>query len=69
MLESSSGPWLSCNRSKSVATFQGELLIFGRGNLVWLGSVGKASLFASVFFRSLVGSTIIDACAKATVKG
>ncbi|RZR80276.1 hypothetical protein BHM03_00006271 [Ensete ventricosum] len=39
------------------------------GNLVWLASVGKASLFASASFRSSVGSSIVDACTKAAVGG
>ncbi|RWV89057.1 hypothetical protein BHE74_00033641 [Ensete ventricosum] len=38
-------------------------------NLIWLASMGKASLSASVSFCSSVGSPVIDACAKAMVRG
>ncbi|RZS20994.1 hypothetical protein BHM03_00053579 [Ensete ventricosum] len=39
------------------------------GDLVWLASVGGASLFTSTFFHSLVGSSVVDACIKAVVQG
>ncbi|RWW21745.1 hypothetical protein GW17_00014087 [Ensete ventricosum] len=39
------------------------------GNIIWLASVGKVSLFTSASFRSSVGSPVVNACAKATVGG
>ncbi|RRT46418.1 hypothetical protein B296_00046418, partial [Ensete ventricosum] len=38
------------------------------GDLVWLASVGEASFFVSVSFRS-VDSPIVNACTKAVVGG
>ncbi|RWV98721.1 hypothetical protein BHE74_00047126 [Ensete ventricosum] len=39
------------------------------GDLVWLASVGGASLFASASFHSSVGSSVVNACTKVVVGG
>ncbi|RRT72666.1 hypothetical protein B296_00011846 [Ensete ventricosum] len=45
MLELTSSHYWSYNYSESIVMFWRELIIFGRGYLIWLVSMGKAFLF------------------------
>ncbi|RWW17896.1 hypothetical protein GW17_00018161 [Ensete ventricosum] len=65
VLESTSGSWLSYNRLESITTR--EVAYLWLKNLVWLLSIGKASLFASASFCSSTGSSVVDPCVKAVV--
>ncbi|RWV84488.1 hypothetical protein GW17_00053794 [Ensete ventricosum] len=69
MLELTSGPCWSYSCLEFIVMFWRELIILGRGDLIWLASMGmdKASLFTSAFFRFSVGSPIVNACTKVMV--
>ncbi|RWW03813.1 hypothetical protein BHE74_00006325 [Ensete ventricosum] len=67
MLGSTPDPWWSYSRSRFVAMFRGELLIFGQRTSFDLPLRAEHLPFCECSFHSSVGSSVVDTCIKAMV--